>query len=130
MTAPISVSMTLPYPPSNNTYYRHIVVGKSPRTLLSKEGRLYREAVAAFVLERQAGQVEGRIALFADVHPPDKRRRDLDNVLKALLDSLTYAGVIRDDSDIDSLTVRRMEVRPGGEVKVVVYTMDNDIVNG
>ena len=47
---------------------------------------------------------------------PDKRRRDLDNLLKATLDSLTHAGVWSDDSQIDALSIRRFPI--GGMLKV------------
>jgi crossover junction endodeoxyribonuclease RusA len=57
-------------------------------------------------------------------HPPDKRRRDLDNILKCLLDSLTHAGVWDDDSQVDELAVIRGEIVPGGKVKVVVEVID------
>ena len=41
---------------------------------------------------------------------PDRRKRDLDNILKALQDSLQAAGVYKDDCQIDLLTVKRCEV--------------------
>jgi crossover junction endodeoxyribonuclease RusA len=54
------------------------------------------------------------------VHPPDRRRRDLDNILKALLDALQYGGAYQDDSQIDSLQVVRSKSVPGGKVMVLV----------
>ena len=36
-----------------------------------------------------------------------RRRRDLDNILKSLLDSLTHAGVWEDDSQITDLRIRK-----------------------
>lgn len=38
---------------------------------------------------------------------PDRRRRDLDNMPKALFDGLTHAGVWTDDSQIDDLRIVR-----------------------
>ena len=35
--------ITLPFPPSMNTYWRHVMVGKHPRTLISEKGRIYRK---------------------------------------------------------------------------------------
>ena len=109
---------TLPYPPSVNHYYRHV----GARVLISSEGRKYREAVWLAVLEQGRKRHEGPVSVELLVSPPDKRRRDLDNVLKGLLDALAHAGVYEDDSQIDSLTVKRG--RPGsGSVTVYVDAM-------
>lgn len=39
--------------------------------------------------------------------PPDRRKRDLDNLLKSLLDGLEGAGVFKDDAQIDDLQIVR-----------------------
>jgi len=110
---------TLPWAPSLNKYYRHI----GYRTLISREGRTFRKNVCA-LLARAGGPrmppVDGRIALLLDAFPPDRRIRDLDNLLKPTLDSLQHAGVYRDDSQIDVLLTRRREVVPGGRLDVRV----------
>ena len=46
------------------------------------------------------------------------RRRDLDNIQKALLDALVHADVIEDDSLIDALSIQRHEAKEEGEVIV------------
>lgn len=71
---------------------------------MSREGREYRAAVAAHV---RSGSLRGRLAVEILALPPDRRRRDLDNALKAALDALTHAGVWEDDSQIDELTIIR-----------------------
>ena len=104
----------LPYPPSCNRYYRNV----GGRTLLSRAGRLYREEVAALLAGRgclpTAAQslrrpLAGPIQLEIDIHPPDRRRRDIDNVLKGLLDSIEKGGGYHDDSQIVHLTIRKRE---------------------
>jgi crossover junction endodeoxyribonuclease RusA len=55
-----------------------------------------------------------------DAFPPDRRRRDLDNTLKAVCDSLAHVGVYEDDSQIDVLTVRRAQVVAGGRLDLRV----------
>jgi len=108
--------MTLPWPPSVNHYYRRV----GPRTLISRAGREYRRAVCGLLAgggprKPPAG---GRIALAMDAFPPDRRRRDLDNTLKALQDSMGHAGVYEDDSQIDVLLVQRREPCKGGRAVV------------
>ena len=53
--------------------------------------------------------------------PPDRRRRDVDNPLKAGVDSLMHASVFSDDSQIDHLEVIRKAVQPGnGRIIVTI----------
>jgi crossover junction endodeoxyribonuclease RusA len=109
-------TITLPWPPSVNHYYRHV----GHRTLISREGRQYRTKVCS---ELSGGgprkpPAGGRIALCMDAFPPDRRRRDLDNLTKSVQDSLQHAGVYEDDSQIDMLAVRRMTPTPGGRLVV------------
>lgn len=112
------VSLELPYPPSVNTYWRHVVIGRAARTLISRRGREYRTAVQRAVLAQRAPKASGRLAVRIDVYPPDLRQRDLDNIPKAVLDALTHAGIWQDDSQIDRLTVTRRDVEKGGRVVV------------
>ena len=61
-----------------------------------------------------------RLAVEILASPPDLRARDLDNLPKGVLDSLTHAGVIRDDSDIDDLRIRRGPKIAGGMLDVAI----------
>lgn len=49
-----------------------------------------------------------RLSLTIDAYPPDRRKRDLDNILKSLLDALQHAGIYSDDSQIDILKISRI----------------------
>ncbi|MGL4325828.1 MAG: RusA family crossover junction endodeoxyribonuclease [Beijerinckiaceae bacterium] len=121
------LSFDMPYPPSTNKYWRHISRGKlAGRTLISEEGRNYRAAVAALALKLRLPQLGGsvRLGVSLSVHAPDRRRRDLDNTLKAAFDSLTHAGLWADDSQIDQITVSRGYVdRAGGFLRLTVTPM-------
>ena len=115
--------MTLPYPPSVNHYWRRV----GPRTLISREGRTFRTNVCALLAGGSGNGPRkppsgGRIALAMDAFPPDRRRRDLDNLQKPVLDALEHAGVYEDDSQIDLLITRRREVVPEG--RLLVNVMD------
>ena len=113
------MELTLPWPPSVNHYYRRV----GPRTLISREGREYRRAICGLLAPGGGCGIRkppagGRIALAMDAFPPDRRRRDLDNLLKCAQDSLAHAGVFEDDSQIDLLAVVRREPVRGGTVVI------------
>lgn len=126
------MKLTLPWPPSANTYWRHPTKGKlAGRHLISEAGRAYRDAVAWQV--RVQCCLEKPIAkpLAVDIvaFMPDRRRRDLDNLLKALLDSMTHAGVWVDDSLIHDLRIRRAPTI-GGMVKVEIKEATGEPAHG
>ena len=77
-------TLALPWPPSVNHYYRHV----GPRVLISKDGRRYREAVAAVARRSGTPMFTGPGAGGSALHPPDNRRRDADNSLKSCLDAV------------------------------------------
>lgn len=57
------------------------------------------------------------------IYPPDKKRRDLDNVCKAICDVLQHAGIYDDDFKIWQLYVERREVRKYGEVEFTISSI-------
>lgn len=122
MKKPESWIVTLPWPPSTNQIWRNVAVGGKPRTLLSEKGRRFRAAAAQqCLISRLAGmRLDGRLQVVLLACPPDRRARDLDNMLKATLDALTHAGVWLDDSQIDLLSVERAQVVKGGELRVTI----------
>jgi len=113
--------MSLPYPPSINHYWRRV----GPRTLISREGRTFRKNVCALLGGGGARKppAGGRVALCMDAFPPDRRRRDLDNLIKATADALQHAGVYEDDSLIDLLLVRRRNPVAGGRLDARVAAL-------
>jgi crossover junction endodeoxyribonuclease RusA len=96
------MTLTLPYPPSNNRYYRHA----RGRTYLSTEGLSYRIAVVKH-RPMQGCPLEGRLRLTIDVYPDRGVGQDLDNIPKAICDALQYANVYRNDNQIDELRLVR-----------------------
>ena len=117
---------SLPWPPSLNTYYRHISRGKlAGRTLLSERGRQYRIDSLAAIYEQNVptGLYQNRIGITIGACPLDNRKRDLDNLLKGVLDALTHARVIRDDSDIDDLRIVRGSKVPGGLLTIGLFEL-------
>lgn len=102
------MQIKLPYPPSLNTYYRNW----RGRTVISAQGLVFRNLVA--VATEGMPKTNERIRLTLLVCPPDRRRRDLDNVCKATLDALQHAGLYDDDSQIDELRIVRGDKVDGG----------------
>jgi crossover junction endodeoxyribonuclease RusA len=106
----------LPYPPSINHYWRRV----GAKTLISKEGRRYREAVAAICQEQRIAFGDVALSLSITAHPPDRRRRDLDNLLKAPLDAMQAAGVYQDDYQIEVIHLERGECVRNGSLIVEI----------
>ena len=106
------IQILLPFPPTLNGYYsqnRHT-------RYLSRGGRLYAEKVETAMHEQGLRGLSLTDSLHVEVilFPPDKRTRDLDNYMKALLDSLTRASLWEDDSQIDQLMIYRGRILKSG----------------
>jgi len=96
------IEITLPWPPSVNTYWRNF----DGRMIISARGREYRETVGdQMTLQKMVKHFKGQLKVEIEAFRPDKRRRDLDNLLKATLDGLAHAGVYEDDSQIVDLRI-------------------------
>ena len=110
------MQVELPYPPSVNHYYRHVGF----RTLISREGRTYRDRVASLLTVLGVRPLAGPIRMRIEVYPPDNRRRDLDNLQKSLWDALQHGGAYHDDSQVVRFEVEKREVVPNGKVIVSI----------
>ena len=108
------LTVELPWPPSVNHYWVHTRRG----TFITEKGIDYRLAVQA---KLRAAKVytptEDRLRLDVECYPPDRRRRDLDNILKGLLlVSLAHGGLMKDDNQVKRLTVEMFD-----EVRGIVH---------
>lgn len=108
------IKYILPWPPSINHYYATF----KGRRILSRAGREYKKTVAAIVMLNKQPKLSGKLAVDLILNEPNRIRRDIDNVVKPLLDSLTVADVYTDDSLIRKLHVEFGEVVPLGAVQV------------
>lgn len=114
------IILHLPWPPSLNHYYRHV----GARVLISRAGRHYREQVVQRFRDTSRQRLRGRLDVGILAFPPDRRRRDLDNAQKAMLDALQHAGLYADDSQIDHLEITRCEHIPHGHLVVTISEAD------
>ena len=113
-------TIVLPWPPSVNSCWRTV----NGRTMISKKGRIYKQAATRAVLAAGANKhLPGRLRVKLTAYPPDRRRRDIDNLTKLALDSMQAAGVYLDDSQVDELIIIRAEVEKGGVVVAEVETI-------
>lgn len=109
-SAIVTTRLELPFPPSLRQYYRSAVIAGSVRVYMSAEGKEYRKDIAFQCLSLKRlfdWPHTGRLGVEVALMRKDKRKYDLDNHLKALLDALQHAGVFLDDSQIDDLRVTR-----------------------
>lgn len=121
--------LTLPWPPTINTYWRHMTIRGKPVVSISARGRDYRKAVIGEVLRRCVRKPEpmtGAVAVRLELWPPDRRIRDIDNYAKAIFDAMTHAGVWRDDSQVDELHIYRMGVQAPGAAVVEIWEREGN----
>ena len=56
---------------------------------------------------------------------PDRRRRDLDNIMKTLGDCLVYSGILKDDSLIYKQTLEKVIIKGEQGVIIRIYPYDD-----
>lgn len=146
--------LKLPFPPPVNNLYADVIVPRKkatipnfiaslrvhgwspkhlaqfimPRRVKTSRARKYAEECAAAILP-QIGidhvPYSGRVVVELIVHPPDRRKRDMDGVPKALFDVFTTAAVWVDDSQVRRFSVEVGHVVRGGLVVVEITPDDN-----
>lgn len=90
-------------PPSTGQIYRH----KGSITFMTKQGKNYKELCQWTIKSQYRGKLITKdVAVIIELYFADKRRRDVDNFNKIVLDSCT--GLLwKDDSQIIELTIRK-----------------------
>jgi crossover junction endodeoxyribonuclease RusA len=102
------VTVDLPYPPSVNSLYFNLPGGGGrAKTLRYRE---WKKEAAWLISIARKGERLGAYGLTVLAGRPDKRRRDLGNLLKAIEDALVEGGAIEDDSECQCI---EMSWQPG-----------------
>ena len=115
----MAIYLDLPYPPTVNHYW-----GQSgKRRFLGKKGVEFREEVIKAFRRSMQKSVDGRLSVHIDLFPPDRRIRDIDNVVKAIFDACQHAECYENDSMIDELHIVRREIVKGGACVIAIISI-------
>ena len=99
------IVLHLPFPVSTNHIWRH----RGGRGYLSERYKAWqKEAGQEWLAQRknQPKAISGRYGAILIFTKPDKRKRDLDNLIKGVKDFLVDMAVIDDDNLCEKLYVR------------------------
>lgn len=115
------LTLELPWPPSVNHYWRY----GNGHFYISDEGRRYKLIVGGLIAAGQIRPLDGPVKITLDAFPPDRRRRDLDNLEKATLDACAVrrgfaTGLYRDDCQIKRKESTMHDFDPERAGRVVV----------
>ena len=120
------ISLTLPWCPSVNHTWRLAC----RRAILDPKVETFRRKVIGKVNFLRAKRcipskpLDCDCMVLLEYLPPDRRRRDIDNGCKAVFDSLTHAGVWRDDSQVKLMLSYFGERVKGGAVNVLIQPLE------
>ena len=118
------ISFTVPGPPKGKERPRFN--RSTGRTYTPKSTRVYEDSVCASYQQAAPKGLEkdGIWSATLRIYFADLRRRDLDNILKALLDGLEKGSVFRDDSQVKHIDARMLNPVEGGLVHLTVSVIE------
>lgn len=112
----VPIYFELPYPPSVNGIWRG---GKGGRHFLSAKYKAWREAAGLIVnVQAKGKRIAGPFAIEIQARRPDRRKRDIDNLIKPTLDLMANMGVVDDDSECQCVEAKWVERGEGVRVAV------------
>lgn len=103
-------------PPSVNHYW----IGSGSRRYVCKRGVEFKRALALCAKSANVKPTKELVALWITWHKKDKRQRDIDNILKPILDALNGIAYL-DDSQVTELFVEKEQsTREALEITITV----------
>ena len=103
-------------PPSVNHYWS----GSGSRRYVCKRGVEFKRALALCAKSANVKPTKAQVALWITWHKKDKRQRDIDNILKPILDALNGIAYL-DDSQVTELFVEKEQsTREALEITITV----------
>lgn len=117
------LEFTIPYPPSVNKYWkpRQPTSYSSKRFYVNPKVIKFKHEVALIKIIHKIQKIpKEKLLLELQIYPPDKRKRDTDNLGKAICDALQDAGIFDDDFQVEILLMQRNEVLKPGKVDVKI----------
>jgi len=107
-------------PISMNTMYRTL----NGRIILSESGRKFKSAMSKSIITHPDKQfISGIISVEINLQFKDKRKRDVDNYAKAILDC-AKTHLFEDDSSIFKLTMTKRLGMPDNSIEIIVQSME------
>lgn len=115
--------ITLPFPPSLNNCFENI-----PRKgrIATQRYRDWTNEAFWMIKSQKPSRFEAEVSITIGFVAPDRRKRDLDNLIKPVLDILVKGQVIKDDSDrhVKRITAQWL---PAGAPCTVMITEYEDL---
>lgn len=94
------------------------------RIILSREARNYKDKVVKQLsVLRLKSFGKDRLRVTITAYMPNRRKRDLANIDKVLIDSIEASGLFDNDEQIDDVRYLRGPVAPPGRVHIVVESL-------
>lgn len=112
------LELVLPFPPSvNNTWE---IAGK--KIIIKPHVVKFRHTARAMAIRQARGRamICEPVCVWMVFYPPDKRRRDLDNLPKSVFDVLTKAKIWQDDKLVHEMHLKWGEEVPLGKAIVKI----------
>ena len=102
MTVTHAVTVSLPFPLGVNNLYLNLP-GRG--RVLSPKYRAWQTETQWMLIEQGPSRIAGPFHASILVSRPDKRKRDIDGLVKCCLDAIVKAGIVEDDSLAESVSI-------------------------